>query len=292
MIGTFFRTGIRVHYTWILAFVLIPWAVSTQYSTETSLVMRIGLGVATALMFFITMFLREIALLALAVYKGVVVRTITIFAFGGLIQIDHETTTPQHETLLAVSGMLLNLVITGIFYFVHLGVVNKDVALLDVPLKWLAFFFFTLGMFHIIPGFPLEGGRILHAILWKKMNNIRRATRVAGVIGWIVGFLVMVGGILLIVLTAERFTGMFFTGLGLILQNASTHGIRHMKYLAVPVPPAPEEETDTESLFVEEEDSEEIPVPEEESGQEPAAIEDEPGQESPATEEEPSPPPA
>lgn len=230
-IGTFFRTRLRIHYTWLLVFLLIPWPVSTQYSTETSLVSRAGLGLITAFLFFGTVILREIILLMLAVYKGIVVRSVTIFAFGGLIQHDYETTSPSHEILLAVSGMLLNFVITGIFYFTHplFGDVDLDVAAMTV--KWLAFFYFTLSLFHLIPAYPIEGGRILRGIIWKVTDDVKRATRIAGITGWILGFLTMVGGVLLAVFTEELFTGLFFVGLGLIIQNAATHGIRYMKQI-------------------------------------------------------------
>ena len=237
-IGTFFRTRLRIHYTWILVFLLIPWTVSTQYSTETSLVSRAGLGLITAVLFFGTVILREIILLMIAVYKGIVVRSVTIFAFGGLIQPDYETTSPSHEILLAVSGMLLNFVITAIFYFAHtlFGDIDQDVRAMTV--KWLAFFYFTLSLFHLVPAYPIEGGRILRGIIWKVTDNVRHSTRIVGITGWILGFLTMVGGILLAVFTEELFTGLFFVGLGLIIQNAATHGIRHIRQ--IPKPPLPE----------------------------------------------------
>ena len=228
-IGTFFRTRLRIHYTWLLVFLLIPWTVSTQYSTETSLVSRVGLGLITAFLFFGTVILREIVLLILAIYKGIVVRSVTIFAFGGLIQPDYDTTSPSHEILLAISGMLLNFVITGIFYFTHplFGDIDLDVGAMTV--KWLAFFYFTLSLFHLIPAYPLEGGRILRGIIWKVTGNVRQATRIVGITGWLLGFLTMAGGVLLAVFTEELFTGLFFVGLGLMIQNAATHGIRHIK---------------------------------------------------------------
>ena len=237
-IGTFFRTRLRIHYTWLLVFLLIPWTVSTQYSTETSLVLRAGLGLITAVLFFGTVIIREIILLMVAVYKGIVVRSVTIFAFGGLIQPDYETTSPSHEILLAVSGMLLNFVITGVFYFVHtlFGDIDQDVRAMTV--KWLAFFYFTLSLFHLVPAYPIEGGRILRGIIWKVTDNVRQATRIVGITGWILGFLTMVGGILLAVFTEELFTGLFFVGLGLIIQNAATHGIRQIRQ--IPKPPLPE----------------------------------------------------
>jgi Zn-dependent protease len=238
-IGTIFRTRFRIHYTWLLVFLLIPWTVSTHFSTETSLITRILLGLATAFLFMVTVCLREMILLTIAVYKGIVVKTVTIFAFGGLIQPDYETTTPSHQILLAVTGMLLNFIITGIFYFSHLffGSDNPDVV--GIPLNWLAFFYFTLSLFHLIPAFPLEGGKIFRGILWIATDNIKRATRIAGISGWVMGFLITVGGILLAVLTSELFTGLFFISLGLIIQNSATHGIRHSRQIPDKLPPAP-----------------------------------------------------
>jgi Zn-dependent protease len=236
---TVFKTRFRIHYTWLLVFILIPWTITTQYSTETALTARVLLGVATALLFFCTVFCREMALLILANIKGIVVKTVTIFAFGGLIQPDYETTYPSHVTLLAVSGMLLNFAITVVFYFAHLLFLNIEQEMISVLLKWLAFFFFTLGLFHIIPAYPLEGGRILRGIFWKATDDIRRATRIAGIISWVIGLLTLVSGILLAVLTDELFTGLFFIALGLIIQNAATHGVRHMKQIPEPESPQP-----------------------------------------------------
>lgn len=259
-IGTFFRTRIRIHYTWLLVFLLIPWTMSTQYSTETSLVSRAGLGLITAFLFFGTVVLREIVLLMIAVYKGMVVRTVTIFAFGGLVQPDYETTTPSHEILLAVSGMLLNFVITGIFYFTHtfFGDIDLDVGALTV--KWLAFFYFTLSLFHLVPAYPLEGGRILRGIIWKVTGNVRQASRIVGITGWILGFLTIAGGILLAVFTEELFTGLFFVALGLIIQNAATHSIRHMRQIPEFPPPGPPSLPPEEENQVIPSPSEEVPT--------------------------------
>jgi len=225
-IGRFLRTHLRIHYTWILAFVFISWAVSTQFSTENPLFLRIAFGVTASILFFFAILLREIILLLLAVYKGVVVETVTVFAFGGLLHVDRETTTPSRELLLAIAGMLCNLVITIIFYFTNLLLDNTEQIVIDVILKWLAFLYFTLSLFHLMPAFPLEGGRILHAMLCKAINNVQRATRIAGWTSRVIGLLIMAGGILILVYTVERFTGVFLIGIGLILQNAATHSLR------------------------------------------------------------------
>ncbi len=228
-IDRLFRTRIRIHYTWILAFVLISWTVSTHFSTETSLFSRFAFGLVASILYFLVILLRELVLLILATYKGVVVKRITIFAFGGLLQVEQETTTPSHELLLAVAGILCNLMIAGILYLSYILWGRTDHIVIDMLLKWLAFLYFILSLFHVIPAFPLDGGRILHAILWETLNNTQKAMRIAGWIGWAIGLIITVGGIAILIYAVEKFTGGFLASVGLILQNAATHSLRQLK---------------------------------------------------------------
>jgi Zn-dependent protease len=223
-IGRFFKTHFRIHYTWILALLLISWAVTTQLSTETHLLFRLALGGVTGALFFFVILLRELVLLAAAVFRGVTVKRITVFVFGGLLQLDQETTMPSHEVLLAVAGLLSNIVITGLLFLAHILWGREDE--IDVLLKWLAFLYFMLSLFDIMPAVPLDGGWILHAVLWKALNNLRKATRIASWISWVVGVLVMAVGIWLLISTVEIFTGVLLAVAGLILQNAATHSRR------------------------------------------------------------------
>ncbi len=235
-IGRVFKTPMRIHYTWILVIVLISWAVSTQYSNETAIFTRFALGAAASVVFLIFVFMREIALLLLAISKGVMVNSIIIFAFGGLVEVDPETSTPSHEMLLAIAGMISNLVITGIFYLAYVLLAQRVPEVYALPLKWLAFLYITLSAFHVIPAFPLEGGRILHVILWKASDDFPWAMRIAGWISRVLGFIIMVGGILILIFTIERVTGVFLVGIGLILQNAATHSIRQTKRIMTMAP--------------------------------------------------------
>jgi Zn-dependent protease len=235
-IGTLFRTRIRIHYSWLLVFVLIPWTVSTQFSPETDLSTRVILGIAAAGLFLGAVLLREAVLLIIAGSRNVRVKTVTIFAFGGLIQTEEDSYTPSLEMLLTVSGMLSNFAITLIFYLIHLIFGSEEHLLLDMPFKWLAFFYLTLSLFHLLPIYPLEGGRLFHSLFWRIIQSERKATFMSSVSGWILGFAVMVGAIILTMFTTERFTGLFFIGLGLIIQNAATHGFRFARLMPVPIP--------------------------------------------------------
>jgi len=224
--GRFFRTRLRVHYSWIIAFILITWAVTTQFSTDYPLWIRIVSGIIAGVSFFLAITFRELVLILMAIYKGIEVESVTLFAFGGLIDVDQETTSPQHEFILAISGILGNLTITGIFYITNMLLAETIHIMVDVITKWLAFLYFTLTIFHVVPAYPLEGGRFLRAILWKVLGNVHRSTQIAGWISWVLGIIIVIGGILILVFTIERFTGAFLIVIGLILQNAATHS-RH-----------------------------------------------------------------
>jgi len=233
MPGRFFGIHIRIHYTWIVAIPLITLAVVTQFSTEYgTLPLRIAFGVSASILFFFAILLRELVLNLIAVSKGATVRSVTLFAFGGLSQVDKDSTMPAKELLLAVAGMLYNLIIAGAFFVAYAVLAQHHQLVVDVLLQWLAFICLMLALFHLLPGFPLDGGKILRALLWQLWDNYDRATRIAGWVGWIIGMLLTIAGILLLFLAQERFTGVFLISVGLILQNASTHSRRQIREIS------------------------------------------------------------
>ena len=89
-IGKFFRTRLRVHYSWILALIIIIWVVTTQFSTDYPFWMRLASGAIAGVSFFLAITFRELVLIIMAIYKAVEVESVTLFAFGGLIEVDHR----------------------------------------------------------------------------------------------------------------------------------------------------------------------------------------------------------
>ncbi len=235
-IGRSFQTRIRVHYSWVLAVILITFAVTTQFSTDYPFWLRIASGIGASLLFFTAIGIRELVIILVATYKGIDVESVTFFAFGGLLEVDSKTTSPAHESMLSLTGMLGNLIITGIFYISYIFLPETVPIMVNVIIKWLAFLCFTLTLFHIVPGYPLEGGRIFRAILWKVLNNGRRATQIASWVSWVLGIGIVIAGILMLVFTIERFTGVFLVAIGLILQNAATHSRRQLYTLEAQIP--------------------------------------------------------
>jgi len=158
--------------------------------------------------------------------KGIPVKSITLFIFGGVSQISEEPKRPQDEFWIAFAGPLSSIVLGAIF----LGIANflvwipeyvKAVAL------YLGFINIILAAFNLIPGFPLDGGRVLRSLIWWKNNNLIKATRIASTIGQGIGFLFIAGGILL-ALMVDLINGIWIALIGWFLQNAAAGSYRQL----------------------------------------------------------------
>ncbi len=219
---------VRLHYTWLLAFASITAAVITQFSTDYSLRYRIILGIAASVLFFFGITTREFVLNFIAVNRGIAVKRVTLFAFGAVHEVNKESSCPSLDLLLAVSGMLINVMIAGVFFIIYTAFAATGHIVINVLIQWLAFIYLMLTFFHLVPGFPLDMGRVLRALLWKLTGNYEKVTRISGWIGWVFGVIVAAGGVWLLVRTQEWFTGVFLLFTGLILQNAATHSRRDL----------------------------------------------------------------
>ncbi|MFC1920502.1 hypothetical protein ACFLYQ_02115 [Chloroflexota bacterium] len=227
-LGQIAGVRVRLHYTWLLAVVAITAAVVTQFSTDYLLWQRILLGVAASVLFFLSIITRESVLNIITIKKGINVRRITLFALGGVQDVNEETTSPSLDIMLAVTGMLTNLVIAGLFLILYTLLARNGSIVVHVLIQWLAFICFMLTLIHFVPAYPLDAGRILRALLWKATGNYRKMTRITGWVGWGIGIISAIVGIYLMVASQEWFSGVFLLCVGLILQNAATHGRRQL----------------------------------------------------------------
>jgi len=227
-LGRMLGVRLRVHPTWAIAFILIIAMVVTQFPEAYPFWQRIILGVAASLLFFIAVGIREIILGFLALNRGIPVKRVTLFAFGGLsqIQITEKGTLPALELLLVAAGLLINLIIAGIFYAVYSALVNTANVIASGLILWSAYMYFMLALFHFIPGFPLDGGRLLRLLLWKFTGDYERATTIASWAGQGFGIIFVVLGILLLVLVSQWFNGLALIFVGLILYLAATQSRR------------------------------------------------------------------
>jgi len=212
---------LRLHPTWAVAFILIIAMMVTQFPEAYPLWQRMILGVAASLLFFIAVGFREVILNFLALNRGIPVQRVTLFAIGGLPQIPKGDTQPLLELLMGTAGLLLNLIIAGIFYTIHSALVNTTHVIIDGIILWTAYLYFLLALFHFIPVFPLDGGRLLRTLLWKLTGDYDRSTNITSWAGQGLGLLLIACGILLLVLSLQWFNGLILIFVGWVLYLAA-----------------------------------------------------------------------
>jgi Zn-dependent protease len=201
----------------------------TQFPEAYSLWLRIALGISAALLFFAAVGVREITLNFLALSRGIPEKKVTLFVFGGVSQLTEDETTPILELLLGLSGLLANMIITGILYAIYSVLVVTDSTLIGTLMLWSAFMYFMLALFHFIPGFPLDGGRLVRAVLWKATGDCNRATAITSWAGQGFGFLCIAGGILAAALAHQWFNGAALVFIGWVLQIAAMQSYRPVR---------------------------------------------------------------
>jgi Zn-dependent protease/CBS domain-containing protein len=179
--------------------------------------------------------------------RGLTVKSITLFIFGGVSNIAHESEDPQDEFLIAVVGPLSSLVLAGLFW---LGVqaVPHDLGPLEALLYYLTTINLMLALFNILPGFPLDGGRVLRAILWGATRSMVKGTTIASVVGQVVAFLFIGTGIWYIFIEGDFLSGVWIGFIGWFLNSAAEstrrqvqmqEGFRGIKVSAVMTPDPP-----------------------------------------------------
>jgi Zn-dependent protease/CBS domain-containing protein len=221
-LGTLAGIDIRLHYTWLLAFFLIAWSLAFGYfpmsgHSAGSLTYWI-LGVIAALLLFASVLVHELGHSLVARSRGLRVDNITLFIFGGVSSITKEPSTARDEFLISVVGPLTSLVLAGLFWSVGL-VLPPDSAASAVA-GYVASANLVLGLFNIVPGFPLDGGRVLRSIVWGATGDMLRATQVASYVGQAVAFALIGWGVLQ-ALSGDVFGGLWIGFIGWFLNSGA-----------------------------------------------------------------------
>jgi Zn-dependent protease len=219
-VGTIAGIDIRLHYTWLLAFLLIAWSLALGYfpMAGQSPVADWLLGSVAALLLFASVLLHELGHSLVAGARGIRVDNITLFIFGGVSSITREATTARDEFLIAVVGPLTSLVLAGLFWAI--GLLLPANSAVSAVVGYVAYANLLLGLFNIVPGFPLDGGRVLRSIVWAATGNITRATQIASYGGQAVAF-VLIGWGVLRVLSGDVAGGLWIGFIGWFLNSGA-----------------------------------------------------------------------
>jgi len=214
---------IGIHYSWILIFVLIAWSLAQGFfprsypgwNTTTYWIT----GVIAALLLFLSVLLHELAHSLVAKSRGLPVSSITLFIFGGVSNLQEEPSKASVEFFMAIVGPVTSLILAGICWGLLHTLTIQD-SPVGATLYYLALINAILAAFNLIPGFPLDGGRVLRSILWGSMKDLRRATNIAATAGRFFGWALIAFG-LFSLLRGNFLEGLWIAFIGWFLSNAA-----------------------------------------------------------------------
>ena len=194
-LGRIFGVAVGLHYSWLIIALLVTLSLHSQFAVTHP---DWGSGTAwataliTGLLFFVSILLHELSHAAVAKARGIPVRAITLFALGGVAQIEKDAADAKSEFWMGIVGPITSFVI-GVACLVlawGLGwnVADESASPPAAMFMWLGYINIALAVFNMIPGFPLDGGRVLRAIVWWITGDAVRSTRIASVVGQLVAF--------------------------------------------------------------------------------------------------------
>jgi Zn-dependent protease/CBS domain-containing protein len=223
-IGRLFGFEINVHWSWLFIFVLVTWTfangVLEEFYPEWTDGRTWVVAVAIAIIFFLSILLHEASHSIVARRYGIPVSSITLFVFGGVSNLTQEPANARQEFWIAIVGPLTSLALGLVFvvlFFVldpieeGAGGVSANLAVINV----------AIAIFNLIPGFPLDGGRVLRSVFWARRENLLGATRTASAVGTVVAYIIMGLGVAAFFFTSVV-TGIWFFLIGNFLRIASS----------------------------------------------------------------------
>ena len=237
-IGRIAGIEIGIHYTWLLALFIFTWLLgqgfSSTYQGWQSYLYYVAGFLATA-MLFVSVLIHELAHSLVARARGLPVSSITLFILGGVSNLTEEPEKPGVEFVMAIVGPLTSLAL-GIIFWIIWFIITKTWVLpvfsINIPaakqtlgvavIGFLAYTNIALTIFNLLPGFPLDGGRVFRSILWRASGNLLKATNIAATVGRVVGWGFMALGVILAIFTQFGFVnGLWFVFIGWFLNSAA-----------------------------------------------------------------------
>jgi Zn-dependent protease/predicted transcriptional regulator len=213
---------IYLHPSWFIIFALITLSLATQFANQHpqwSPAQHWSLGILTSVLFFVSVLLHELAHSVVALYYKIPVVSITLFVFGGLARIGREPSSAKQEFNIAVAGPISSFLISLFFY--TLTRVFPQSLMMGSLAGWLAQINFALAAFNLVPGFPLDGGRILRALVWGATGDFTRATRLASRSGQFFAYAMILGGVVVSLRGGGFFSGLWLAFIGWFLLTAA-----------------------------------------------------------------------
>ena len=228
-LGRIMGIPIGLDYSWFLIFALLTWMLGGSYYPAEFKnwppLLYWFMGGVTAIMLFASVLLHELGHSVVAIRYRIPVRSITLFVFGGVAQIGAEPPSAIAEFWIAIAGPIVSLSLA--VFFSALKPVTAGIEPLLGLVKYLAYINLALVLFNLIPGYPLDGGRVFRAIVWAVTKNMRRATLMAANAGRLFGFLFIFAGVWR-VFSGDFGGGLWIVFIGWFLENAASAQIQQV----------------------------------------------------------------
>lgn len=219
---------VGIHVSWLIVFVLLTWSLASGYFPAAisgiDPTLAWALGAVASILLFVSVLIHELAHSFVAKSRGLEVSSITLFIFGGVSNLSTEPKSAGVEFWVAVVGPITSFVIAAIAFGIALVMPTAE---LQALFGYLAIVNALLGGFNLIPGFPLDGGRVLRSVAWGITGSLRRATQIAVGAGQIIGGLFILFGIVQI-FGGNLINGLWIAAIGWFLQNAASSSLRQV----------------------------------------------------------------
>jgi len=228
-LGRILGIQFRLHYSWFIIFILVTvflaWQVFPPNLPNQPQPVYWAMGTITSLLFFASVLAHELAHSIVGRAHGIPIKSITLFIFGGAAHMTREADKASDELKMAVAGPISSLVIGGLFAAVWLFLRGSADQMALMAL-WLAQINMVLAVFNLLPGFPLDGGRVLRSLVWHFSGSYKRATKMATQAGRGVGYLIILGGIAIVFLYGDWLAGFWLALIGFFLESTARASYR------------------------------------------------------------------
>jgi len=219
---------IRLDYSWFIVFALVLFSLSAGYFPRAYPGQTTGVywttGLIATLLFFFSVIAHELSHSFMAIRSGIKIPEITLFIFGGMARLSEDANDPKTEFKIAIVGPLASFALAFLFWLVRMSIRGEQPSIIVEMFGYLAWINVALGVFNLLPGYPLDGGRLLRSVWWWKTGSVLRATRVASDWGKGLAIALMIFGGL------QIFAGGLIGGVWIILIGMFLRGMAEGTY--------------------------------------------------------------
>src|SRR5690348_10158510 len=241
-VAQIFGIPVRIDYRWFIVFLLSVWLIAANLARGGMWISQVQLmpvstaaawilGVVTTVGLFLSVLGHELSHALMGRAEGIEIEEIVLHPFGGLARLRNEPDSPRAEFRIAIAGPAASFVFAAVSFLLMLPAMMANYAAVGGVLFLLGAGNLLLAIFNLFPGYPLDGGRVLRAILWRRTGDIKEATRLAGICGMLIAAILIIFGVYMAIAPTFRayFMGFWSVLVGVFLFDAAYSVVKHVR---------------------------------------------------------------